>query len=232
MTRFRQHLGNHRRTLLLLAAGAVMFLLWLGLWLRVLPDRPRVSIPAPEHTDVFGVSNDGRWIVTRKDVPSEPFQPSWMKTWSSRFEGGISVWDAERKAVIAEFPANQNIFHLAFSPDNRFLILDHGGEIGMPNRVFDTQLGRELNLPEMRLSGDRLCFSPDGRYLAGLRAEKHPTAGFATILWDLSEKRQSLELVRHSGPLSFSPDSSQLALVSNEGSDNQSSSYTLAPIKS
>jgi len=44
MTRFRQHLGNHRRTLLLLAAGAVMFLLWLGLWLRVLPDRPRVSI--------------------------------------------------------------------------------------------------------------------------------------------------------------------------------------------
>jgi len=44
MTRFRQHFGNHRRTLLLLAAGAVMFLLWLGLWLRVLPDRPRVSI--------------------------------------------------------------------------------------------------------------------------------------------------------------------------------------------
>jgi len=223
MSKLRRFSGRHVRKLLLLASGLVLFLLWLGLWLRVLPDRPRVSIPAPEHSEVVGVSNDGRWVVTRMRHPPPEPPPGYMVTQYSSPSGPIRVWDMEREAIAAEFLGPEDSCQMVVvSCDGRFVIVQLSRSGMNQTRIFDAHTGRELKISPLRGDFYFTRFSPDGRFLAEPRSDER-----VIDIWDLIEERKRLELVGDGPTVEFSGDSALLVV----GHYNREAGQTLAVVK-
>jgi WD40 repeat protein len=132
--------------------------------------------------------------------------------------GEIHLWDVRAGRELREIKADQEVYHLAFSPDAKTLAAATGASAGGPPqaptiRLWDVASGKAVRtLPHGGDSVGNLVFSPDGHFLvAGDRA-----AG--PRLWDLTRGE---ELGRPAAKVkctacAFSPDSSLLAWGSSD----------------
>jgi WD40 repeat protein len=121
---------------------------------------------------------------------------------------GISVGSSLRDS-----PAGKRLVGscLRYSPDgNRLAIATYLGVI-----VRDTATGQEvLTLQGQSTSMESLCFSPDGRRLAGANRDGE------VKLWDTATGQEALCLKGHNGGIrsvSFSPDGKRLATIGGLG---------------
>lgn len=117
------------------------------------------------------------------------------------------------------------ICDLSFSPDSRWLVVDHmkEGEPGLS--LWDLRLSREVRLPH-RWSGESLCFSPYSHYLVfwSREARAHPATG-SYVVWDLRLQRIAAEQTHHleedtaqcRPQCAFSPNGKLLALREPSG---------------
>jgi WD40 repeat protein len=155
MITFRRFTGRHARKLLLLASGMVLFLLWFGLWLRVLPLKPRLEWKLPDETHVRQLSENGRVVVT-------------AKLFSSTSDGvsPIRVWDTATGRLMCELiEPGHEFFHLTLSPDGQRLACNYADPAAdtWVTCCFDLETGREVLKQPSRLT--LFTFSPDSRYL-------------------------------------------------------------------
>jgi WD40 repeat protein len=128
----------------------------------------------------------------------------------------VKVWDATTGKAAAVLPGggpDVNIFSIAFSPDNRWLVAGSISDYRW-RRVGSWEPGPRIAKDQAEVLRSPLAFSRDGRLLAIVRTSHtvqlvDPTSGreFATLT----------DPNRHSFTwLSFSPDGSQLAACTHE----------------
>jgi WD40 repeat protein len=201
MMKYLSYLRRRQRPLLLGLCGVVMFALWLGVWVRVLPVRPRASLPVPEHTLTFGVSDSGKRLVTLS--PPE----DWI---GGPLKGSIRVRDTQTHNVVAEFLGiDDESTDIRSSPDARFVIVNQAGENGRV-RVFDTEKTGELSIPLKPFIGVASRFSPNSRFYAHERYRQFPESNTLEV-WDLAADRLKWESTGNKPE--FSPDSRRIAII-------------------
>jgi len=132
---------------------------------------------------------------------------------SGGFDGSIILWDLQTKKPIRTLPEPKGIYGLAFSKDEKELIVGTAaGEVSFWNCETWQKVTPLTNLTFIR----SLTISPDGKLLAvfGLRI---------LTLWNLADRREikrfplrgTSELIH--GGIAFSPDSSVLAYSKGDG---------------
>ncbi len=141
---------------------------------------------------------------------------------------GQTLWTKKKGAATGPslVPPKVEAFHLAWSPDGRFLATSDGSPEKITIR--DARTGSALftlpvphpeeNFAHRRAWGHRLAFSSDSRWLAAASGSHDGNSGDIT-LWDLSHRREITTLRRHAGEinaLAFSPDGQRLASGSSD----------------
>ena len=126
-------------------------------------------------------------------------------------DGTIRLWDVaarREKAVLRGPPERADgsvVTRVCFSPDGSLLAASAEAHQGLVS-LWDVRTKREL----ATIDGHSAAFSPDGTILAAAHGER-------VQLWNVAplQKARTLEHETHVGGLSFSPDGSRLAVVSD-----------------
>jgi WD40 repeat protein len=219
MNALRRFTGRHARKLLLLASGAVLFLLWFGVWLRVLPLKPaRTLILPPDQRCRDWSFTAARMVSTRQDMFGRNFGP-------------IQVWDLTTGELLRSFLDESRSVTDShgqsppqLSPDGRTLACGHCTlDFSEGHRsIFNIEEGTEL----LRIPGEHntLKFSPDGQYFAVQMTEKSDQDNYTAstkvyqsatvqLLLSVSDTRYW----ETSDEFWFSPDSKLLACLREHG---------------
>jgi WD40 repeat protein len=207
MSRLLTWLPRHPRHWLILLCAEVMFLLWLGVWVRVLENRPSFEWPVEDRTGPECFSEDGRILVTvsRRDTP-----------WGPLGFGPIQVWDTRGGKQLASFLDDETwVEHVRTSTTGGLLVAGTAARVGDCGQgslhVFDYHQGTEVwrNQPS-DIYRTYWGMTNDGRRLAYM---EHDSSGSAITVWDFHDCRQHLKLSGHAGPVAFSEDGSLLCCV-------------------
>ncbi|MEW9552474.1 helix-turn-helix domain-containing protein [Nonomuraea sp. NPDC050783] len=158
---------------------------------------------------VVAISPDGRLALAvppQEMLPAPPSsEPSAGSAW------GPELWDLQRRRRLrAPWLIGRSVTDAVFSPDGKRLALATGDDV----RLFDPSSGKEVPFSSPAAAG-HLEFSPDGRFLAGTRAEGGVT------LWradDGSELMSSpLPVATVAPEARFTPDARLLRVMGQYG---------------
>jgi WD40 repeat protein/serine/threonine protein kinase len=122
----------------------------------------------------------------------------------------VCLWDATTgKQLLALSPSMMSL-RLAFSPDGQRL-----AAAGEKVRIWNTTTGQELlAFPDTSVMIQDICFSPDGKHLAGACVDK------SVQIWDATSGKPVRTLKGHGSmvnSVAFNPDGRRLASVSIDG---------------
>jgi WD40 repeat protein len=220
MARLVTFLKRHARPLLLAAFAVGMFGLWFGVWLRVLPLQPRVTIHVPDETELVGVSNDGRWIVTCVRPKLRPLQsPDGIQlliTRHSSTAGPVQVWDTNTESVVSQFLGPEDYCgDVQVSANGCFVAVADASRV----RLFEALRGRELRMSPLPLSSsmgvasEHYGFSPDSRLFALLCRDDQGIP--SVVVWDVEKEIKKQSFVGQASPFAFNSASSNLATASH-----------------
>jgi WD40 repeat protein len=143
---------------------------------------------------------------------------------ASLFDGTVILWDVASRRNIATFTNEGSVYSISFSPDGKILAcagMSESEDESFGNvRLFDVVSRKEISLflgqyslvLDFFYSVDFVCFSPDGRLLAG-------ASGGVIKLWDVLGYKETatLEPSSWANCISFSPDGKFLASGCNDG---------------
>jgi WD40 repeat protein len=191
MNRLIGWIRRHQRRLALAACALVLFGLWFGLWLRVLPILPRATITLPPEYEVEDISADGRLLATVSRRPTAQAPDS-----------GIRVYDLYSGGLKCHLhPESLHNAQPRFSPDGRWLFaaINPPGEEWWRVILYDLEQEKET-LTLLRASPQYTSpFSPDSKYLVISRGD----LGWELYATDSGKRIASLP----GGRFAFSPDS-------------------------
>jgi WD40 repeat protein len=173
-------------------------------------------------------------LATHKNrVVSLAFTADGHRLASGSVDGVVSVWDLggagggkadghPRELHQLEPGAPNGVWGLTFAPDGRTLAGGLNVAFGQPSPVvlWDAGTGKELRRLASGPQPDRLCFSPDGRLLAGASGSDYRDTDIR--VWEVTTGREVRRLRGHAEgvySLAFSPDGRLLASGGRERDD-------------
>ena len=155
------------------------------------------------------------WQAHTTNVITVAFSPDERTLASASFDGSITLWDVESRALLWSGLHTQGTNWLAFAPDGGLLA---SGSNDASVRLWDPLSGRQLETLSHPGSVFAVSWSPDGRLLVSGGSDGH------IRVWEI-QKTQSATCVQtlsgHSNwvrGLAFAPDGSRLASASWDGS--------------
>lgn len=174
----------------------------------------RVATVSFDGTAIVWDAETGKELSTlighRDWVVSVAFSPDGSRIATSSFDTTARVWDAfTGKELLTLAGHTSTVRQVVFNPDGTRLVTS---SFDRSAKVWDAVSGKELfTLPGPISSLFRVIFSPDGKTIA--------TAGSDAKLWDALTGKELLTLQAPDELTSvdFSPDGSQLAAASRDG---------------
>jgi WD40 repeat protein/transcriptional regulator with XRE-family HTH domain len=155
------------------------------------------------------------WQAHTTNVITLAFSPDERTLASASFDGSITLWDVESRALLWSGLHTQGTNWLAFAPDGGVLA---SGSNDASVRLWDPLSGRQLETLSHPGSVFAVSWSPDGRLLVSGGSDGH------IRVWEI-QKTQSATCVQtfsgHSNwvrGLAFAPDGSLVASASWDGS--------------
>jgi WD40 repeat protein/tRNA A-37 threonylcarbamoyl transferase component Bud32 len=174
-------------------------------------------------------SPDGKRILTVSDGTERYCTANATGGVSSATRSGkdlaVRIWDAGSGKPLCTLLGEEFVCACAVWSPNGSRILTVGGDRGdnsslVQMQMWDSATGKRLFTLEPELSSVwQVAFSPDGRYLVGLRPN-HRDLGAVVTLWDAETGKVRALLTRHHGSVTaavFSPDSRLLVTTSADG---------------
>jgi WD40 repeat protein len=229
MRHFLSHLRRHRRRLFLALFAAAMFLLWFGVWGRVMGIRPRVVIPLTDQlVECYG-GLDGKTLITRTRRSDGSCQ---IQTWEAVAGHLVATHGSDDfriletgdgTCILLERTANPQLWDSLHdppashywhpAPDGKTLAFNVGGSgpriyaWDIPNDRMRFELYNPIGRPP--------AFSSDGKMLAYTRYSGELSVGLPEIAVVDAESGRTLKVLHgleaHPNELRFSPDGKLLA---------------------
>ncbi|MFI5627272.1 WD40 repeat domain-containing protein [Nocardioides sp. NPDC051685] len=153
------------------------------------------GLPNPKVTDASPVgeiafSPDGRFVA------------------GAGLEGDLIIWSVEDGEEVANDDLGNGVGSISFSPDGSLVAVASGDSVS----VLEAESGDEVGTVAAARGVDPV-WSPDGRWLAGVTTEGHPT------IWDATTFESVESLPGQSATaVAFSPDSRSLAVTADPSS--------------
>lgn len=172
------------------------------------------------------VSSDGKRIVTGSKViiPLETLLQYKKDKSVKLISGVVAIWDAETGQLMGS-PIEEScaVTSVAFSPNGKLLAVGGYGGILILDTETRQKTGTPLNLPLEVGNVDYLTFSPNGKRLASVQAEKGGilrSLDYAIRIWDMESRQQIGQPIKgHSEritSIAYSPDGKRLVSASND----------------
>ena len=163
--------------------------------------RPTLADPCLDTGRAFTVAplDDCRYVAVSPDG-------QWLAT-GSHDTDGAQVWQISDGTPVANLKV-EGLVGVAFSPDGKWLMTSPS-----PCKLWAVGTWEEAR----RISGEGLCFSPDGRLSAGTRDEQGPSPGRDRDRPHSRAARKPRPVPCAAAGAAFSPDGSQLVSVTNDG---------------
>jgi WD40 repeat protein len=143
------------------------------------------------------VSPDGKWLVC--SIP----------------DGGLKLWDVERRGPVQTFPAPADFPALQFSPDGARLAV--GGQDGAV-KIWDVASGKlfhTFDSPAERAVA--VLYSPDGKWLAVFGGANLTISEVRILDAETGEEVQRPLKITNPSAFTFSPDSRRLVIGNPDG---------------
>jgi hypothetical protein len=163
-----------------------------------LADHDLVFVATPERTIPVGPLDDCRGVAVSPDG-------EWLAT-GSHGTSGFQVWHIHDATKVAQINI-EGLIYPWFSPDGRWLMTGNS-----PCRLWEVGTWREATI---KIGGNGICFSPDGRLLVIQDASR---------IIRLVESETGRTMARFETPdqcaigwATFSPDGSRLVVTTNDG---------------
>jgi WD40 repeat protein len=166
---------------------------------------------------VFAFSHNGGRVALARGLIPQVVEGDGAKNpeLPTSLGGDLTVWDVanEKELFHASFsePGYVGFEHLALSPDGASVAVAFEDKLGDANyiKIFDVDSGSERRAIQAGRSRIyNLCFSPDGRSLAGILVDAGPPkapGSFQVILWDVATGSRNWTVKKDIDGLGASP---------------------------